>query len=308
MKKIKHTVMLALMVMLAFTQANAQCPVPSGLSSVTLSTASSQLNWAAMAGSAGYNIEVQNGQNNPTVFLVTGNPVSNTFAVNGLTGGFAYKFKVRTVCGGSKSNWSSWFTFVAGGGAINCVQLTGLVVSGTTANGATFNWNASPGGLGYSVRIEDATGNPVNFASSANTINNTYTKTGLNPASNYKVKIRKRCAVGVAGPWSPWVFFTTNALRLAASNENISSADNISVYPNPASDVINVNIIGSADEKIKSVDIYDLAGKLIHSEIIDATLQGNSYTVSTLGIENGIYLLSLQTANMRTSRKVFVAK
>lgn len=308
MKKIKQTALLMLLAVMTTSLNYAQCPLPTGLSATSLSATSSQLNWVAVTGASFYNIEVQDGQNNPTPFRVTGNPTTNTFTVNGLTGGFLYKFKVRTRCsGGDKSNWSPWFQFVAGGGTINCVALTGLAITNITSTGATFNWNASAGGLGYAVRVEDASGNPVNFLFNTNTTANSFVMTGLNASSNYKVKIRKRCAPFVNGPWSSWVFFSTNTLRLSSST-NLEAANNLNVYPIPASSEIKVNYSNANAEIVKEINIIDVNGKLILSKPVLPSEQSKQYVLPTNSLSNGFYFLQVQTNTGNAITKIAILK
>ncbi|MBL0339694.1 MAG: fibronectin type III domain-containing protein [Bacteroidetes bacterium] len=308
MKKITLSLFSMLIVLITANLAFSQCPIPTGLTATSLSATSAQLNWTAMGGASSYNVEIQNGQNNPTPFSLKPNTNANAYTITGLTGGLVYKFKVRTRCGGDKSNWSAWFTFVAGGGAVNCVQLTGLNVTSTTTTGASFNWNASVGGLGYAVRVEDASGNPVNFLFNINTTTNSYTISGLNPSSNYKVKVRKRCAVGVNASWTPWVFFTTNALRIGDLSTQSIGGEVISIYPNPASDFVQINISGNENERIESFEIYDITGRLVKSESISAKSQNSTINIPLTDIKNGIYQIRIETSERNSTRKIVVKK
>lgn len=302
MKKIKLSILAMLIAWLTGQNINAQCPVPSGLTAVSNSATSSTLSWQPISGVSSYLVNVENGRNNPTVFLVTGTTVNPVFTVNGLTGGFAYKFKVRSNCGGNHSSWSPWFTFVAGGGTINCNLLTGLSVSNVTATGATFTWNPSPGGLGYRVKVEDDSGNPINFSFVTNTLSNSYTITGLNPASNYKVKVRKVCAVGVTGPWSAWVSFSTAPLRLSGSAAPDEAG--VSLYPNPASSYFQLDVDNGSNEKMEKLEIFDLTGKLIESEFIGDQV---SYKFQVRNLKNGLYVVKVQTSNHSFSKRLIIS-
>ncbi|MBK7964603.1 MAG: fibronectin type III domain-containing protein [Bacteroidetes bacterium] len=254
-----------------------------------------------MSGVTSYLVNVEDGRNNPTPFLVTGTTVNPMFVVNGLTGGFVYKFKVRSNCGGNHSSWSPWFTFVAGGGAINCNLLTGLSVSNITSTGSTFSWNPSPGGLGYRIKVEDGSGNPINYSFVANTLLNSYTISGLTPSSNYKVKVRKLCAVGVTGPWSAWMPFTTAALRLTGSDDVEEAL--ISVHPNPASQYFQLDVNSDSDEKIRKVELYDLTGKMVASELVS---DETTFKFPIQDFNNGVYVVKIQTNNNYISRRLIV--
>lgn len=302
MKKISLAILTMLVALLTGQNINAQCPVPSGLAAISNSATSSNLSWQPISGVTSYFVNVENGRNNPTIFLVTGTAVNPMFTVNGLMGGFAYKFKVRSNCGGNHSNWSPWFTFVAGGGAINCNLLTGLSVSNVATTSSTFSWNPSPGGLGYRVKVEDGSGNPINFSFAANTLLNNYTITGLNPSSNYKVKVRKLCAIGVSGPWTAWMPFTTTALRLSGST-NLEEAE-VSMLPNPASSYFQLDVNNDTEERIKGIEIFDLSGRMVASELVEDQV---THKFQIRNLNNGLYIVKIQTNNNSITKRLIVS-
>ena len=307
MNKMKQKALFMLLTVFSYSYTFAQCPVPTGLNAVSNSPSSALLTWSSVPGASLYNIEVQDGKNNPTIFLVAANATVNSLSVGGMTPGLIYKFKVRTRCGGNKSDWSPYFQFAAGGGAINCVQMTGLTVSGNTATGAQFNWNASSGGLGYAVRVEDASGNPVEFLFNANTINNSFAMTGLNPASNYKVKVRKRCGPNANGPWTSWMFFSTTSLREGALASGNGNAGQLQVFPNPANDFMTVSFADANADQIQSIRLYDVNGRLVRATD-QMTNQGNGYVVAVGGLTPGLYQVMVQTALGNATSRVSISR
>jgi hypothetical protein len=56
-------------------------------------------------------VEVQDGQNNPVDFLKRATVTGTSYTITGLNASSNYKFKVRSVCGGDKSQWSAYKTF-----------------------------------------------------------------------------------------------------------------------------------------------------------------------------------------------------
>lgn len=70
-----------------------------------------------------------------------------------------------------------------------------------------------------------------------------------------------------------------------ASTQKLSSAAKISVYPNPTHSVLNI----STTEKISSIEILDMTGKIIETDLYK--LIDNSIEVGNL--PNGIYLLKI---------------
>ena len=88
-------------------QANAACDRPNQLLATTNGSIVS-FTWAGNG--TGYLIEVENTSTNQKVV-----PESNASSPHSatLTNG-SYKFKIRTLCGNDKSNWSDWVSFSVG--------------------------------------------------------------------------------------------------------------------------------------------------------------------------------------------------
>ncbi len=78
--------------------------------------------------------------------------------------------------------------------------------------------------------------------------------------------------------------------------ENILVKNNISIYPNPAKDFIYINL--PETEKIKSISITDISGKLIKI----ANSKENKVDVSFL--PNGVYFLKIETNHTTYNRKI----
>lgn len=72
-------------------------------------------------------------------------------------------------------------------------------------------------------------------------------------------------------------------------NTNSVSSTNLSVYPNPATDVLNISL--SNGTTIETVNIYNVSGKLVNN----TKLNGNQIDISQLN--NGVYMVELLTAN-----------
>lgn len=85
------------------------------------------------------------------------------------------------------------------------------------------------------------------------------------------------------------------------SNEaDMLSAEDISVYPNPTSDLLNVQLPLSITSAA-TLSLYGIKGNLIHQEIIygSSTIQ-----LSGLNLSSGIYLVKLRTENQVFTRKI----
>ena len=82
-----------------------------------------------------------------------------------------------------------------------------------------------------------------------------------------------------------------NGKATTGVNENTTNvtAAQLSVYPNPATDVLNISL--SNGTSIETVNIYNVSGKLVNS----IKLNGNQIDISQLN--NGVYMVEVLTAN-----------
>ncbi|CAM3660380.1 ASPIC/UnbV domain-containing protein [Flavobacterium saliperosum S13] len=84
---------------------------------------------------------------------------------------------------------------------------------------------------------------------------------------------------------------TTNQALTVIEGSTLGIAENnlgnFTMYPNPTNDFIRFNTV-NADEKIKSVTIYDVSGKLVKKD------SASNNSVSVQELENGTYVIILE--------------
>jgi len=82
---------------------------------------------------------------------------------------------------------------------------------------------------------------------------------------------------------------------------NDIEADNISVFPNPVNDNLNIKVSGN--QKIEKIQIYNIDGKMIFDETL--TKQNSDYyTIDISGYSKGIYFLNIQLSTKAIIRKI----
>jgi hypothetical protein len=81
----------------------------------------------------------------------------------------------------------------------------------------------------------------------------------------------------------------------------INEVSNFTVSPNPASEVINVKL-NNADNAV--ITISDLAGKVVST----TTSNGISTSVSTAGLNSGVYMVNVTIGNSTSTQKVVIKK
>jgi hypothetical protein len=91
------------------------CAAPANLSVANLASTTATLNWNAVSGAYGYNVQIRT-VGNSNWFSFPNNPfTNNSLEVTGMTAGTNYEFRVQAVCGQSTSAFSSAFSFTTPG-------------------------------------------------------------------------------------------------------------------------------------------------------------------------------------------------
>jgi hypothetical protein len=110
--------------------------------------------------------------------------------------------------------------------------------------------------------------------------------------------------------WSITCNPTRGAINTSRSNIKSPSSvglqsftDNgaVSIYPNPASDMVTVSFAGAPDTKIS---IYDAIGKLVYETNVKAGQE--EVQINTSAFESGIYMLQLSNGKGKFIKKLFV--
>lgn len=86
------------------------------------------------------------------------------------------------------------------------------------------------------------------------------------------------------------------------STENFSNADAFSIFPNPASEKVSFQLKNGTFTAIK---IYDLLGKIVFSK---KNISSAEKTISIAGLENGIYLVEINTKEEGSAVKKLVVE
>ena len=81
----------------------------------------------------------------------------------------------------------------------------------------------------------------------------------------------------------------------------LNAEPKVQIYPNPISDFVEVILIG---EYIKDITIYSLSGSIINKSQYKS--QSGLVTINTQNIQNGIYLLSVNSDINFYSQKIII--
>lgn len=88
-------------------------------------------------------------------------------------------------------------------------------------------------------------------------------------------------------------------INYAVGVKELNQAPSFSMYPNPANDLVSIQLNNSKNGTVK---IVDLVGNIVYSETISS-----SKTLNTSEFKNGIYFVTIESEGQRmTSRKLVV--
>jgi hypothetical protein len=252
----------------ATTVSNA-CGIPSSLSGGAATATSIDLSWSAETG-ATYKVRYR-----PLTggAWQTANAATNSTTLSGLNQGTPYQWQVRSFCPAGPTMYSAPEVT---GTSTGCADPSELATTDVTENSATLSWSAVTGAVKYKVRMRD--GGAWQYYKPAT---NSVAVSNLNVAGNYTWQVRAMCT-GIGSKYST---STLNLLppRFGAFDE----AEELAVYPNPASEVVSVVIpeyqLGG------TLDVLNSNGMLIETMSIDAT----EMTLNVSEYGTGIYMVKV---------------
>ncbi len=113
----------------------------------------------------------------------------------------------------------------------------------------------------------------------------------------YRVRVRCGCRRNptIVGPWSPFFEFAwNNASGTPPPAEGLFAESPIAVeaFPNPTSGEVNIHISGAKDELL-TVRLFDLPGKLVRAERVQADAGDRNYRFDFSDLSEAVYLIQV---------------
>lgn len=115
---------------------------------------------------------------------------------------------------------------------------------------------------------------------------------------NNMISITLQCSKATTTYYKP-INISTSTLSI---NESVPLRS-ITIYPNPAKDIFYVNI-GNPENEEFSLTIYNAIGAVVKSE----KLKQNNQQINISGLNNGIYLVEVNSENMHKTEKLIIQK
>ncbi|NCX94803.1 MAG: T9SS C-terminal target domain-containing protein [Chitinophagia bacterium] len=179
------------------------------------------------------------------------------------------------------------------------VSIASVSVTSTTAR---VSWTAVAGST-YNVFYRPVGGTTWGSATAATS---PYTITSLTPNTHYEYKIQTVCPGPNYSDSSAVNLFTTPP---PATITTPNGTQQLSLYPNPATDKANIDFNISQPASYK-VQLTDLAGKPLPGQMYSGTIAGNTHslTLPLVDLPQGLYFVTvwLNGAQVKTEKIVVV--
>lgn len=114
--------------------------------------------------------------------------------------------------------------------------------------------------------------------------------------------IYKFVPISFSGQSEGKTVFSHELISMVNISENNAQAG-LRIFPNPASDQVNIDLSGLTTEKVK-LEIYDLSGRLLLQQ--EQMNSANTLKLSVQEFKKGLYLLQLRTAEKVYSQQLIV--
>lgn len=319
-------------------QAPSGCGTPSGLSATNITHTSATCNWNAVSGATSYTFEWKE-SSNPT-WTVVPNLNVTSHNLSGLTTGTLYDYRVKAICDGEESSYSSaQFTTTS-----DCADQYEPNNTNKTAKSVPIN-------TAFTAQIATSTDKDYYLFANTSTQKNikvdlttlpfdydlklyrgsTLVGSSLNGgtadeqiilnnatvSANYKAYV-----YGYNGAWSNTQCYTFKASRSSTAWRTDGSTDGeveeialevifghegFGMFPNPAMNQVTVEVPMEADGDV-NVSILDPSGKTALSQHQSLSKGDNRFTFELSNLPNGVYFVQVRNGEIAHTRKLIVQK
>jgi hypothetical protein len=291
------------------------CAAPAGLSSSFITATSANVAWTAVSGASNYTVEYKTTAASTwtTAFAAT---TATSVSITGLSASTAYDWRVRTNCpSNSTSTYTqAQFTTVA---STACPGTHDVSTNGTASGAASIPFNTDIKGLinpagdndyykfvvanggtatislttlpaNYDIRLYSSNGttqlaSSVQSGTTNESISRTYT------AGTYYVRVVGNTSTisNATNCYTLKVQLGTASREVIADAADIASEQAIVLSPNPANNIVRLNINGY--EGFAQAQVFDLMGK----QVMRQTVSNGQNELHIGGLEKGIYMVKI---------------
>jgi hypothetical protein len=122
--------------------------------------------------------------------------------------------------------------------------------------------------------------------------------------SYYTAPFKKMRVNFVSDNWDESEGFSMDYMALT-SIEDFNGIEDMTVYPNPATDALTIDLSLAQAEKL-TVQLVDVTGKVLKQSVVEGNDGANQIRFDIQGVAKGLYLLQVSTPSGTSVRKVTV--
>jgi len=300
------------------TTSTGTCNPPTGLTSSAVTATGATVSWTAVSGALSYDVDYKPNSSATWINAATG-AASTSVNLSGLTSITLYDWRVRTNCSGGNSTYATGqFTTLTSSGCANPLDNS---TNGTISGAATIPFNTDVTGLispsgdvdnykfvittsgtititlrtlpgDYDVKLLNSSGTQVAISQAGGTSNETISRTVS--AGTYYVQV-----YGYNGANSATTCYTLRVqLGTASRGDDAITRDapKMVVFPNPARNLVNINLSGYKGKS--EVSMFDVNGRVVlRREMSEANTQ-----LDVSALPAGIYIMRIKNGTNEVNR------
>ncbi|MEN8890717.1 MAG: T9SS type A sorting domain-containing protein, partial [Wenyingzhuangia sp.] len=88
--------------------------------------------------------------------------------------------------------------------------------------------------------------------------------------------------------------------------EFVINETEVSVYPNPASSMVNIEILSQNKKEMVTITLYDAIGKSVYTTTVNS--ENNKVQLDINELESGIYTVSVSNEFFKTNKRLVITK
>jgi len=310
---------------------SSPCGTPSGLTSTNITSSSTTVSWSAVANAVNYSVQFKQSASPSWIPIASVNTLS--YNLGGLLPATAYDWRVLANCNAGPGNYAqASFTTVCNdtyepnntSNSAKTIAL-GTTISATISSATDVDWfivalpNASTNlqvtlsnlSADYDLYVYNKSLSLVASSTGTGTGNETVTYGSHARNAAYYIKV-----VGKNGAYTAIQCYNLSAQAIPGAvttaiantgNEIISSSQNVSFYPNPASDLINMQL-NSVSNGASEVQILNNVGQVVKSYHLNIVKGNNLIRIPLYDITPGVYILKINNSEFSSANKFVIAR